>query len=84
MDPGVRDGRVYAALLHGQDTGHGVGAAGRKPCPCLGYVWQGQPSGVTINSQLFGPGPVRWNFGPKQPRCYGVPLPGSCDLTVYK
>ena len=28
MDPGVRDGRVYAALLHGQDTGHGVGAAG--------------------------------------------------------
>lgn len=30
MDPGVRDGRVYAALLHAQDTGHGVGAAGSR------------------------------------------------------
>ena len=30
MDPGVRDGCVYAALLHGQDTGHGVGAAGSR------------------------------------------------------
>lgn len=26
MDPGVRDGRVYVALLHRQDTGHGVGS----------------------------------------------------------
>ena len=45
---------------------------------------RGQPSGVTINSQLLGPWPVRWNFVPRQLCFCAVLLPGACDLTVYK
>ena len=38
---------------------------------------------VTINSQLLGPWPVKWNFVLRQLRFYGV-LPGACELPVYK
>lgn len=44
---------------------------------CLRLVGWGQPSGVTINS-------LEVEHGPRQPCFYGVPFPGSCDLTVYK
>lgn len=43
-----------------------------------------QASGVTISSQLLGPWPRRWNFGPRQLSFCGMSLSGSCDLTIYK
>lgn len=61
-----------------------VGTGGwwsRKSGPaCLGWMGRDQPSGVTMNSQLLGSWPVRWDFVLRQLCFHGVLLPGACDL----
>lgn len=77
-----RTGPHSAVRMGGFWVWGAAGGAGSQPSlPQVGGARPAQR--VTINSQLLGPWPVKWNFVLRQLRFYGV-LPGACDLPVYK